>query len=213
MSIEEVVVPAGKCCECGHETNRATGVDGRGEPSPGDFSLCVGCASLNVFGADLKVRAPTEEEILKAAADPEVQRARRLLQRIPKEMRTPETAEAKAAREAEEKAAMARMTRYTNAIETAIEATIPKIEGTTEVQLEHEMLAALAAISARWVALFTHLEGHDSSLDAFKRAFAGSLKDSRKLAAGRYPKAPGAKQQDTGDCDCVFCTLRRKMGG
>ena len=72
-------VPTSTCCECG-EVLRAC--SGPGTPSPGDFSLCFGCGCLNVFGDDLALRRPTDEEIFMAAADRDLQTLRRGIERF-----------------------------------------------------------------------------------------------------------------------------------
>jgi hypothetical protein len=64
------------CCECGHELD---GACGSAKPSPGDFSLCLGCASLNVFDGNLHLRAPTPGEMLDAAANKGIQSLRRAI--------------------------------------------------------------------------------------------------------------------------------------
>jgi hypothetical protein len=56
--------------------------NGPDKPTPGDFSLCIRCASLNVFGDDMRLRAPTDEEIFTAAASSDVQEARRIILRL-----------------------------------------------------------------------------------------------------------------------------------
>ncbi len=64
------------CAECGKQMDCASGP---GAPEPGDFSLCIGCASLNVFDAQLHLRAPTHDEMLAASADADVQTLRRAI--------------------------------------------------------------------------------------------------------------------------------------
>jgi hypothetical protein len=48
-------------------------------PSPGDFSLCILCGSLNIFDEELKLRQPTVEEYVEATKCPEVQRGRKAI--------------------------------------------------------------------------------------------------------------------------------------
>ena len=64
-------VPESSCCECGQQLDGAAGHE---RPSPGDYSMCVYCTSLNIFDDDLRLRRPTDEEYLIAAADPGFQR-------------------------------------------------------------------------------------------------------------------------------------------
>jgi hypothetical protein len=52
------------CHACGYATNAAAEVDGRaGTPDPGDWSLCLNCGEVSVFGLDLKRRRLTEAEL------------------------------------------------------------------------------------------------------------------------------------------------------
>jgi len=64
------------CCECKHVVDHATG---DGQPSPGDWTLCIRCGSLNVFDDNLMLRAPTLDEFLDAAKNSDVQRKRRAI--------------------------------------------------------------------------------------------------------------------------------------
>jgi hypothetical protein len=70
-------VPPGKCVECGYETDHASG--GKESPEPGDASLCIMCGSLSIFADDLTLRAPTVQEMLRAAADRNIQTLRRAI--------------------------------------------------------------------------------------------------------------------------------------
>lgn len=72
----ETEVPESTCCECGH---RFTHASGPCKPSPGDYTLCIECTSLNIFADDLTVRRPTIEEYCTAAASSELQALRRVM--------------------------------------------------------------------------------------------------------------------------------------
>lgn len=55
------ITPARMCPCCGYATDSASTLDGaRGRaPSPGDFSLCLRCSAILVYGPDLGLlRAP-----------------------------------------------------------------------------------------------------------------------------------------------------------
>lgn len=54
------------CTACGTLLDAC---DGPGTPSEGDYTVCVYCASINVFDDGLKLRAPTQEEITQIQAD------------------------------------------------------------------------------------------------------------------------------------------------
>jgi hypothetical protein len=49
------------------------------KPRPGDFSICIRCGHLAIFGEDSRMRDPNDEEIVCIAGDPSllaIQRAR-----------------------------------------------------------------------------------------------------------------------------------------
>ena len=75
ISVETHCKPS-SCCECGNENDAASGPC---QPSPGDFSLCIACGSLNVFDNDLSLRSPVDDEIFEAAKSSEVQLLRRAI--------------------------------------------------------------------------------------------------------------------------------------
>jgi hypothetical protein len=72
----DVETPSSACCECGKRLNGAAGPR---EPRPGDLLLCIGCGSLNVFGEDLRLRRPTDDEMFEAARTSSVQEVRRII--------------------------------------------------------------------------------------------------------------------------------------
>jgi hypothetical protein len=67
---------ASACPRCGTPVDAATGVfDARdGSPGPGDVTVCLYCAAVSVFDADLRLRPPTAEERREMAQDKRVQR-------------------------------------------------------------------------------------------------------------------------------------------
>ena len=79
VTAQETEFPASPCCECGKVLELCTG---RGTPEPGNFTLCSGCGCLNVFGEDMKLRKPTDEEIFEAAHNRDLQTLRRGLERF-----------------------------------------------------------------------------------------------------------------------------------
>lgn len=78
LQIKDTVTPTSQCCECGHAVDRAAGI-GDSTPVPGDYSLCIRCACLNIFDENLAVLAPTDDEMFAAAVDPGVQKLRSLI--------------------------------------------------------------------------------------------------------------------------------------
>lgn len=67
------------CCACKHAMNLPRRPR---PPAPGDLALCIRCASLNVVDDHLCFRAPTVDEYLTAAADSDIQAARRAILRV-----------------------------------------------------------------------------------------------------------------------------------
>jgi hypothetical protein len=63
------------CPFCGKMSDRVSSVDGEDVPEAGDYAVCFGCASVVVCGDDLKLRAPTEQELAEAQADAELMHA------------------------------------------------------------------------------------------------------------------------------------------
>jgi hypothetical protein len=63
------------CPFCGKVNDRASSVGGEIAPESGDYGVCFGCASVVVYGDDLKLRAPTEAELAEAQADAELMHA------------------------------------------------------------------------------------------------------------------------------------------
>jgi hypothetical protein len=39
-------------------------------PDPGDFTVCIDCGHVMAFGTDLRLRDPTDDELVKVAGDP-----------------------------------------------------------------------------------------------------------------------------------------------
>jgi len=72
----ETMVPESACCECGHVMDACTGET---QPTEGDYTLCIECACLNIFDADLTLRRLTDDEIFEAAKDSHLQALRRAI--------------------------------------------------------------------------------------------------------------------------------------
>jgi hypothetical protein len=79
-----VRVPKTTCFNCGHTLDAVDGPDMGEPPRPGDVTVCLTCAHVMKFGADLKLEGFTEEEARALAADP---RLCRDLARIVKDVR------------------------------------------------------------------------------------------------------------------------------
>jgi hypothetical protein len=55
--------PITLCWHCDHMLDAASPVEGQAVPSEGAVSLCLYCGAVAIFEEDLKLRAPTEEEL------------------------------------------------------------------------------------------------------------------------------------------------------
>jgi len=81
------MLPSSRCCECGHTLKAASGLDTTERPDPGDATLCINCAGLNIFADDLSLRAPRADEKIAAAEDADLRRSRTIILAIPKALR------------------------------------------------------------------------------------------------------------------------------
>lgn len=67
------------CAVCGHKLDGASGVGNNTVPKPGDVSICIRCTNISVFGDDLKLRKPTENEMKELGRDSNVLKAMALI--------------------------------------------------------------------------------------------------------------------------------------
>lgn len=75
-------VPDSKCTACGYAMNGAICVGEDAAPDPGDFTVCIECGHLMIFGDGLILRNPTDAEMIEIAGDERllaIQEARRNL--------------------------------------------------------------------------------------------------------------------------------------
>jgi hypothetical protein len=71
---EDVRVPEVECPACGHKLNAASQMEAlAARPKPGDYTVCIGCCAVFIFGEDLVARGMTMSEALKFSQDPETQ--------------------------------------------------------------------------------------------------------------------------------------------
>jgi hypothetical protein len=55
--------PRTRCPYCGHKLNAAGLPSGDAAPAPGDYSVCIACAGVLIFGDDLALRKPEPGEL------------------------------------------------------------------------------------------------------------------------------------------------------
>jgi hypothetical protein len=70
--MKTIDTPADKCSSCGYRFNATTDLTGDAVPRPGDYSICIKCGHLMVFNDDLRLREPTDAEIVEVAGDPQM---------------------------------------------------------------------------------------------------------------------------------------------
>ena len=66
-------VPTSRCTACGHDLDRATAVGDIGDdpaPERGDFTVCIRCGHIMVYGESQQLRDPTDDEIKEIAGNP-----------------------------------------------------------------------------------------------------------------------------------------------
>jgi hypothetical protein len=64
------------CTRCGYVCDAVTSTfSGGHEPSPGDYSMCIGCGHITTFAADLTLRELTEPERREAENDDRITQA------------------------------------------------------------------------------------------------------------------------------------------
>jgi hypothetical protein len=78
--IEEYHVPGSACINCGKDIDAASPVGSGRAPQSGDFSICLYCRHLMVYGDDLRVRNLTDEEVIEVAGDPDLVLAMKMLE-------------------------------------------------------------------------------------------------------------------------------------
>lgn len=75
--MKTTAIPTGHCLACGAKMECATHI-GAATPDPGDVTLCLWCGHIMVFGDDLTVHNPTDEEMQRIAGSRDVIALQRL---------------------------------------------------------------------------------------------------------------------------------------
>lgn len=60
------------CPNCSAEIDSATGIDHDASPNSGDVTICLHCRSILIFGDDLRLRFPNDEEMVELAGEPTI---------------------------------------------------------------------------------------------------------------------------------------------
>lgn len=75
-------LPVDHCPWCGYRFDATSGVAHDNTPSPGDFTVCISCASVLQFGVDLKVN-PIADSVWTATPEADLlRRARAAVQQM-----------------------------------------------------------------------------------------------------------------------------------
>lgn len=61
---ESFEVPKTECPYCGKVNDLASSFKGKEKPEPGDISICIKCAGILVFDEELRIRRPTDSELI-----------------------------------------------------------------------------------------------------------------------------------------------------
>jgi hypothetical protein len=84
-------IPDMLCPACGHHfTHAAPADDSTTAPEPGDITVCIRCASLMVFGDDMRLRLPTPAEDAECRAMSDVMEATQAIRDLNAEHTPPE---------------------------------------------------------------------------------------------------------------------------
>jgi len=73
-----------KCPECGKRLDGCSGVNHNDQPKAWDVSICIQCASIAVFGEDLRLRKPTCKESTEFEKNAELMEAQEKMKRFRK---------------------------------------------------------------------------------------------------------------------------------
>lgn len=74
MKPQDYPMPLATCPRCGYKPDYASKIHGDGDPTPGDFTICLHCNALLVFTEKMQLRNPTLAESQLAQKDPELRR-------------------------------------------------------------------------------------------------------------------------------------------
>jgi hypothetical protein len=64
MRVKDYRIAESKCPCCGHKVDSAMETVGNTHEGPksGDWSVCIRCAGISVYGDDMQLRLPSDEE-------------------------------------------------------------------------------------------------------------------------------------------------------
>ena len=75
--LDDTEVPATACLACNAIMDRAMSLKKGTRPKPNDITLCIECGHIMAFTSDLRMRALTDDEMLKVAGHPLIIRAQK----------------------------------------------------------------------------------------------------------------------------------------
>jgi hypothetical protein len=62
-ALETFHVPEATCPGCARKADGAASLAGKGAPSPGDLTVCIGCGIILVYATAMTLRRATHEEL------------------------------------------------------------------------------------------------------------------------------------------------------
>lgn len=75
-------IPTAYCPSCKTQLDCASDMKAANKPKPGDYTVCIRCGHILIFGAGLKLRELNDSEIVQIAGERhliEIQKARALM--------------------------------------------------------------------------------------------------------------------------------------
>ena len=73
------------CLNCGKELDAATDAFGDSAPGRGDFTICLDCGHVMVFGKKLRLCNPNRKQQIAIAGDPRLIMLQNVMARVKKE--------------------------------------------------------------------------------------------------------------------------------
>lgn len=83
--MKTTTVPDQVCGTCGYKMDAASDLEGQRSPKNGDVSICISCAAINIFDAQLKLVKPDDGQLLDLMLSDDwrdIQRAQRAVHKV-----------------------------------------------------------------------------------------------------------------------------------
>lgn len=83
---DDISVESSFCLNCGEELNRCTPIGDNRRPQDGDITICL-CGHIMAFDANEKIRALTDDEMIKIAGNKQIVLVLNALEQVRKEQK------------------------------------------------------------------------------------------------------------------------------